>query len=58
MSLKLEIKDVIFNVVSGFAPQVGCELERKKKFWSDFNEVMQNIPRSERIVKPLLEWIP
>ncbi|KAF3692496.1 hypothetical protein EXN66_Car008172 [Channa argus] len=30
----------MFNVVSGFAPQVGCQLD----------EVMQSIPRGERVV--------
>ncbi|XP_026212311.1 CD209 antigen-like [Anabas testudineus] len=34
MSLKLEIEGVMVNVVSGYAPQVGCELEEKERFWS------------------------
>ncbi|KAF7649734.1 hypothetical protein LDENG_00136870, partial [Lucifuga dentata] len=50
MSLKLEIEGVMFNVVSGYAPQVGCELEEKEKFWSELDEVMQSIPRGERVV--------
>ncbi|KAF7640738.1 hypothetical protein LDENG_00018990, partial [Lucifuga dentata] len=41
MSLKLEIEGVIFNVVSGYPPQVVCELEEKEKFWSELDEVMQ-----------------
>ncbi|KAF3705386.1 Craniofacial development protein 2 p97 bucentaur protein [Channa argus] len=49
MSLKLEIEGVMFNVVRGYAPQVGCELE-KKKFWSELDEVIQRIPRGERVV--------
>ncbi|KAK2917465.1 hypothetical protein Q8A73_004211 [Channa argus] len=32
-SLKLEIEAMMSNVVSGYDPQVGCELE-KEKFWS------------------------
>ncbi|KAK2917518.1 hypothetical protein Q8A73_004265 [Channa argus] len=50
MSLKLEVEGVMFNVVSGYAPQVGCELEEKEKFWSELDEVMQIIPRGERVV--------
>ncbi|KAE8291504.1 hypothetical protein D5F01_LYC11112 [Larimichthys crocea] len=50
MSLNLEIEGVMFNVVSGSAPQVACELEEKEKFWLDLDEVMQSIPRSERVV--------
>ncbi|KAK2899776.1 hypothetical protein Q8A73_012905 [Channa argus] len=47
MSLMLEFKGVMFNVVSGYAPQVGCELEEKEKFWSQLDEVMQSIPREK-----------
>ena len=50
MSLKLEIEGVMLNVVSGYAPQVGCEYEEKEIFWSEFDEVMQSIPRGERVV--------
>ncbi|KAK3549380.1 hypothetical protein QTP86_001245 [Hemibagrus guttatus] len=48
MSLKLEIEGVTLNVVSGYAPQVGCELE--EKFWSELDEVMESIPTGERVV--------
>ena len=32
VSLKLEIEGVIFSVISGYGPEVGCELEAKEKF--------------------------
>ncbi|KAK3541074.1 hypothetical protein QTP86_012309 [Hemibagrus guttatus] len=50
MSLKLEIEGVMLNVVSGCAPQVGCELEEKERFWSELDEVMESIPTGERVV--------
>ncbi|KAK3546717.1 hypothetical protein QTP70_033372, partial [Hemibagrus guttatus] len=50
MSLKLEIEGVMLNVVSGYAPQVGCELEEKESFWSELDEVMESIPMGERVV--------
>ncbi|MCJ8742452.1 hypothetical protein PDJAM_G00082250 [Pangasius djambal] len=50
MSLKLEIEGVMLNVVSGYAPQVGCELEEKERFWSELDEVIENIPMGERVV--------
>ncbi|KAK3516306.1 hypothetical protein QTP70_009434 [Hemibagrus guttatus] len=50
MSLKLEIEEEMLNVVSGYAPQVGCELERKERFWSELDEVMESIPTGERVV--------
>ncbi|KAK3553750.1 hypothetical protein QTP70_009196 [Hemibagrus guttatus] len=50
MSLKLEIEGVMLNVVSGYAPQVGCELDEKERFWSELDEVMESIPTAERVV--------
>ncbi|KAK3544791.1 hypothetical protein QTP86_027552 [Hemibagrus guttatus] len=50
MSLKLEIEGVMLNVVSGYAPQVGCELEEKERFWSELDEVMESFPTGERVV--------
>ncbi|KAK3508727.1 hypothetical protein QTP70_004272 [Hemibagrus guttatus] len=50
ISLKLEIEGVMLNVVSGYAPQVGCELEEKERFWSELDEVMESIPTGERVV--------
>ncbi|MCI4379298.1 hypothetical protein PGIGA_G00226350 [Pangasianodon gigas] len=49
-SLKLEIEGVMLNVVSGYAPQVGCELEEKERFWSELDEVIESIPTGERVV--------
>ncbi|MCJ8750003.1 hypothetical protein PDJAM_G00194370 [Pangasius djambal] len=50
MSLKLETEGVMLNVVSGYAPQVGCELEEKERFWSELDEVIESIPMGERVV--------
>ncbi|MCJ8749466.1 hypothetical protein PDJAM_G00176570 [Pangasius djambal] len=50
MSLKLEIEGVMLNVVSGYAPQVGCELEEKERFWSELDEVIESMPTGERVV--------
>ncbi|KAK3551510.1 hypothetical protein QTP70_017369 [Hemibagrus guttatus] len=50
MSLKLEIEGVMLKVVSGYAPQVGCELEKKERFWSELDEVMESISTGERVV--------
>ncbi|KAK3541587.1 hypothetical protein QTP86_033101 [Hemibagrus guttatus] len=50
MSLKLEIEGVMLNVVSGYAPQVCCELDEKERFWSELDEVIESIPMGERVV--------
>ncbi|KAK3519975.1 hypothetical protein QTP70_009631 [Hemibagrus guttatus] len=38
------------GVPDGYAPQVGCELEEKERFWSELDEVMESIPTGERVV--------
>ncbi|KAK3573579.1 hypothetical protein QTP86_028181 [Hemibagrus guttatus] len=38
------------QIYSGYAPQVGCELEEKERFWSELDEVMESIPTGERVV--------
>ncbi|KAK3514351.1 hypothetical protein QTP70_015880 [Hemibagrus guttatus] len=35
---------------SGYAPQVGCELEEKERFWSELDEVIESISMGERVV--------
>ncbi|XP_042874444.1 uncharacterized protein LOC122254699 [Penaeus japonicus] len=46
MSGKLEI-GVLMNVMSGYAPHVGCEIEEKEEFWKDIDEGMDGIPRED-----------
>ncbi|KAK3527050.1 hypothetical protein QTP86_008660 [Hemibagrus guttatus] len=50
MSLNLKIEGVMLNVVSGYAPQVGCELGEKERYWCELDEVMESIPTGERVV--------
>ncbi len=56
MSLKLEIDGILRNVISAYAPQVGCEMEEKVEFWSELKDNIQSIPRDERIVIGRLQW--
>ena len=42
MCMKLEIEGVLFNVISAYAPQVGCNTEEKEEFW---NELMKKCRR-------------
>ncbi|XP_047984410.1 uncharacterized protein LOC125224931 [Leguminivora glycinivorella] len=37
------------NIVSAYAPQIGCPNQEKLHFWEDFDEIMQNIPSNEYI---------
>ena len=48
--LKMELDGVMLNVISAYAPQVGCIREEKETFWMDLDETVEKIPRNERIV--------
>lgn len=39
MSPNLETEGVMFSAVRAHAPQVGCEVEGKEKFWSEVDGV-------------------
>ena len=44
------LDDVMLNVISAYAPQVGCIREEKETFWLDLDETVEKIPRNKRIV--------
>ena len=48
--LKMELDGVMLNVISAYAPQVGCIREEKEAFWLDLDETVEKIPENERIV--------
>ncbi|KAI5624641.1 hypothetical protein C0J50_15787 [Silurus asotus] len=48
INVKLEVEGVMINVIRSYA--VICEMEAKKKFWSKLDEVVDGVPRNERLV--------
>ncbi|KAI5108301.1 hypothetical protein C0J45_1895 [Silurus meridionalis] len=42
MNMNLEVK-------GAYAPQVGCEMEEKERFWSELDEVVEGVARNERL---------
>ena len=40
----------MIDIVSAYAPQVGCDEEEKEAFWADLEEVAGKILRDERLV--------
>ncbi|KAG2468401.1 CFDP2 protein, partial [Polypterus senegalus] len=50
MIMKLEIGGVMMNVVSEYAPQVGCAMGEKEDFWSELDEVMNSVPKGQKVV--------
>ena len=43
--MKLEVDEILINIVNAYAPQVGCE--EKEAFWADLEEVVGKILRDE-----------
>ncbi|XP_061339559.1 uncharacterized protein LOC133286188 [Gastrolobium bilobum] len=47
--IKLVVGDLILNILSVYAPQVGLQSIDKSQFWEDLEEVLRGIPRKENI---------
>ena len=50
MYMKLDIDGVMMTVISAYAPQVGCLMEEKDKFWTGLDGVVESLPKEERVV--------
>ena len=50
LSVKLEVEGMIINLISAYGPQAGCAVEEKEEFWSELDEVVESVPRGERIM--------
>ncbi|XP_065662616.1 uncharacterized protein LOC136085255 [Hydra vulgaris] len=48
--VKLEIDRVVMNVISAYAPQVGCDMEEKEEFWREVDEVVLQVPLEEKMI--------
>ena len=60
MYMKLDIDGVMMTVISAYASQVGCLMEEKDTFWPDLDEVVESMPKEERVVavRPaMLYWL-
>ncbi|XP_068210786.1 craniofacial development protein 2-like [Palaemon carinicauda] len=40
----------ILNIISAYAPQVGCTEDEKGYFWRDLDGVMQELEEHERVI--------
>ncbi|KAG2470516.1 CFDP2 protein, partial [Polypterus senegalus] len=50
MIMKLEIEGVIMNVGRVYAAQVGYVMDENDDFWSELNEVMNSVPKRQKLV--------
>ena len=46
----MELDGVMLNVISAYAPKVGCIRKEKEAFWLNLDETVEKIPKNERIV--------
>jgi hypothetical protein len=47
--VKLLVGDLIFNVISAYAPQIGINESVKMHFWEELNALVSSVPISEKL---------
>jgi hypothetical protein len=47
--VKLLIGDLIFNVISAYAPQIGLNESVKMQFWEELDALVSSVPISEKL---------
>jgi exonuclease III len=47
--VKLVISDMVLNVISAYAPQVGHDESAKRLFWEDLDGLVRAVPSSEKL---------
>ena len=50
INVKLAYGNSILNVISAYAPQVGCPHEEKSQFYEHLEQIMRNIKPGEEII--------
>ena len=50
MRVKMSCGDDTVNIISAYAPQVGCSEEEKDTFWREMDGVMQELEEHERVI--------
>ena len=47
--VKLVVGDLVFNVISAYAPQVGHDESTKRQFWDDLDSLVRAVPTNEKL---------
>ena len=47
--VKLIIGDMVLNVISAYAPQVGLDESAKRQLWEDLDGLIRVVPSSEKL---------
>lgn len=49
MNVKIILNEQLWNIVSAYAPQIGCTDIEKEKFWMDLENLLKRLPANEII---------
>jgi len=47
--VKLVVGDLVLNVISAYAPQVGHDESAKRQFWEDLDDMVRAVPIREKL---------
>jgi exonuclease III len=47
--IKLVFGDLVLNVINAYAPQVGLSDDVKRRFWKDLEDMVREVPSSEKL---------
>jgi hypothetical protein len=47
--IKLVFEDLVLNVISVYAPQVGLSDDVKRRFWKDLEDMVRGVSSSEKL---------
>jgi hypothetical protein len=47
--IKIVLGDVVLNIISAYAPQIGLSASEKRKFWEDLDGMVRAIPTNEKL---------
>jgi exonuclease III len=54
--VKLFVGDLIFNVISAYAPQIGLNDNVKIQFWEELDALVSSVPISEKLYRRRSQW--
>jgi hypothetical protein len=47
--VKLLVRDLVFNVISAYVPQIGLHESVKMQFWEELDALVSSVPISEKL---------
>ena len=47
--VKLVLRDLVLNIISVYAPQVGLNGSDKRQFWEELDAMVRAVPTSEKL---------